>query len=110
MKGGLNLIKLKKLGILSLGYAGAFISAIVALLQVIMIKIQSIMPAFAQSIVDSGMAVAFQGKTFLLMLVITPLAGLIGGFIGGALLAVIYNFIISPITGGIRMELTESKK
>lgn len=110
MKGGLNLIKLKKLGILSVGYAGAFITAIVALLQIIMIKVQSLMPLFAQTITDSGMAPALQGMAFVLMLVLTPLMGLVAGFVGGAFLAAIYNLVISPITGGIRIELTESKK
>mgnify|MGYP001603032140 FL=1 len=103
------MIKIKKLGILSLGYAGAILSAIVSLLQIILIKVQSVIPALAQTIIDSGLAPALEGKAFWLMLLVTPLAGLIGGFIVGIALAFVYNYIILPITGGIKIELSEHK-
>jgi hypothetical protein len=44
--------------------------------------------------------------TALILLIASPVAGVIGGFIGGALLALIYNASVG-LTGGLELDLRE---
>ena len=102
-------MKLKKIGVLSLGYAGAIATFIMALFQVLMIYLQSKIPVTA-NMMDPTIAAVLQGKGLIIMLIVTPLVGLIAGFIGGVVMAAIYDFIIAPISGGVNFEFEDHKK
>jgi len=102
-------MKLKKIGILSLGYAAAIFAFLSALFQVLGMTIASKIP-LASNLIDPTLASFLQGKTLAIMLVITPIVAIIAGFIGGVLMAAIYNWIVVPISGGIKLELEDHKK
>ncbi|MCX8189633.1 MAG: hypothetical protein N3F05_00155 [Candidatus Diapherotrites archaeon] len=57
--------------------------------------------AFGPSSSDAGGLLAGMG---FLAVIIFPIIGLIGGFIAGAIIALIYNFV-AGIVGGIEVEL-----
>lgn len=92
---------LKKIGVLSLGYAMAILYGLVAL-------INSIVTYVSYSSVSIGATDAVSTAMSTLGIWIIPLAfilGIIGGFIGGIVLALVYNYIVAKITGGIKLEL-----
>lgn len=94
---------LKKIGALSLGYAAAVILFIAGLLNAILLIIQANMPMLANQM-DANVVVAIS-EGWIKLLIFTPLISLITGFIGGLILAVIYNYVIVKIVGGIKLEL-----
>lgn len=103
------MIKLKKIGLVTTGYVFAIFSFISALFQVLLNKIQTLIPAFAAQM-NADLATVFNGSSFWIMLVSTPLLGIVTGFVIGVLFAAIYNIIVVPICGGFEVEFSEPKK
>lgn len=86
---------------LSLAKVSAAISAIIGLivgllLTILALPVLTIIAAAGFGGIGTGLGIA--------SIVIFPITGGIGGFIGGAIIAVIYNFI-APRIGGIKINL-----
>jgi len=94
---------LKKVGILSLGYVVAIFSFIMGIVQTIMIIIQIKTPLLASQF-DSSVLEALN-ENLIKVIFVTPLTALIIGFIAGILSALIYNYIVVKLTGGLKVEL-----
>jgi len=92
---------LKKIGVLSLGCVLAVAYALLGLLQGISLSLQlgsldvSTLNEFQQYLVGFGWWLVPLGL----------IIGLAIGFIGGIVTALIYNYIIVKITGGLKIEL-----
>jgi len=101
-------MKLKRIGILSLGYALAIIYGIIGLLQGTLFVFQIKSPSIAMQM-DPAVLSLLSGLGFWLVPIITIIM-LILGFLGGLVLALIYNFVIAKLTGGLELEFSENKK
>ena len=99
---------LKKIGVLSLGYAVAIFGAIMTFVQISSLVLQTKNPLVAETIDPN--VVSMMNQYGLWAILLSPLLGLLMGFIGGVITAAIYNFIVVKITGGIKLELSETKK
>lgn len=98
------MFKLKKIGVLSLGYAAAIFSFIASIVQTLLLLLQLNIPLLSQQI-DPTVLALLTGKAMILMVILIPLIGLILGFLAGVIMAAIYNYIVVKLTGGLKIEL-----
>lgn len=96
-------MKLKKIGVLSAGYAGAVLAFVSIILELIALIIAVNVPAL-QSQADSSILTALSGNPVIFG-IISVISAMVGGFVGGLVLALVYNYIVVKITGGILLEL-----
>jgi hypothetical protein len=92
---------LKKIGVLSLGYALAILYGILATLNGAFNAL-NLRGADAQALDQLSLIVYNLGWW---IIPIALVAGLIGGFLAGVILAWIYNYIIVKLIGGVKLEL-----
>jgi len=92
---------LKRLGILSLGYTTAIFAFIMGVLQVLLLALQiKLMPSALDPAVVSAIS-----TNVVKFYILTPIMAILIGFIGGVIGALIYNYIVVRLTGGIKLEL-----
>ena len=99
------MFKLKKIGVVSLGYVFALAAFIATLFQAIMLAVQINNPILAQQLDPT--IVSTLGGNVLLIVLLAPFIGLIVGFVVGVISAALYNWVIVPLTGGLKLELSK---
>ena len=98
-------MKLKRIGLVSLGLALAIIYALGGLVQSLIIFLGMSQPAFSAQL-DSYSITAAESLGGWMILVV-PVISAIMGFLAGIILAAIYNWIVVKLTGGIKIELAK---
>lgn len=99
-------MKLKRIGVLSLGYVVAIAYALLGFFQGVLISLQISNQSLLQQLTATAdpTVLAALGKIGWWMVLIVPVSGLVAGFVIGILAAVIYNYIIAKITGGLKLD------
>jgi len=100
---------LKKIGILSAGYTLAILYSIFGFLEGLAFALQIRNPSLITEI-DTKVAEILSNLgswIFLILPISGILIGLIAGFIGGVIIAFLYNSV-ARFSGGIKIELVES--
>jgi hypothetical protein len=113
-------MRVQRVGILSCALVSAVLGTLYGLFFGLSVYLTSMVPAepgrgaVVQPAARPGAARGSQDTfgelgvavTVLILLLVSPVAGVIGGFIGGALLALIYNATVG-LTGGLELDLRE---
>jgi len=95
-------MKLKKIGVLSLGYVAAIFAFFMGILQDILTLVQ-INSGVASELMTVEQLAYLSGSYWWIITV--PLILLVIGFLGGVIAAWIYNIVIVKLTGGLSIEL-----
>ena len=118
-------MRVKRVGILSCALVSAILGALYGLFLGLLVYLTSMMPTEAGPARGGPVAQQVQSPRFgpassgqdvfgelgvavaaLVVLIVSPVAGVVGGFIGGALFALVYNATVG-ITGGLELDLRE---
>jgi len=96
-------MKLKKIGVLSLGYVTAILGFVMGVLNVIFTFLLVKNPSIGISVLGQEQITTLSSTNWWLLT--GPLSAIIFGFLSGIFLALIYNLIVVKITGGLELHL-----
>ncbi len=94
---------LKKIGVLSAGFALAIAYFVAGLLWGLMTYLQ--IKGMDAATIASDATLSAVANVGAWIIVISPIVGVIMGLIVGLIVALVYNYIIVKIMGGIKLEL-----
>lgn len=96
-------MKLNKIGVLSLGYVTAILGLVMGLVNVLLTFLLVKNPIIGVNVLGEQQIAILSASNWWIL--VGPLIAIIGGFIGGILIAIVYNKLVVKITGGLEINL-----